>query len=80
MKQYSIFLLLIILYSCQLKNEQLEYSLQLAGDNRAELEKVLTHYSQNPADSLKYRAAVFLISNMAGHYSLCYFGFRFEKA
>jgi hypothetical protein len=47
----------------------LEQSLSLAGNNRTELEKALAHYSQNPADSLKYRAAVFLISNMAGHYS-----------
>jgi hypothetical protein len=47
----------------------LEQSLLLAGDHRAALERVLARYSQNPADSLKHRAAVFLISNMAGHYS-----------
>ena len=70
MKRYfSIVCVLILLSGCQLKNEQLEYSLQLAGDNRAELEKVLAYYGQNPADSLKHRAAVFLISNMAEHYS-----------
>ncbi|MDR3266191.1 MAG: O-antigen ligase family protein [Tannerella sp.] len=42
------------------------------GTNRSvqELEKVLTHYKQNPADSLKYRAAVFLIENMSIHYYL----------
>ena len=30
-------------------------------------EKVLMKYSADPADSLKYRAAVFLIENMPGH-------------
>ena len=51
------------------QNDFLDESLRLAGDNRTELEKVLSHYRQNPADSLKSRAAVFLISNMAGHFS-----------
>jgi hypothetical protein len=32
------------------------------------LEKVLKHYSSDPADSLKYRAARFLIENMPGYY------------
>ncbi|MDR1340200.1 MAG: hypothetical protein LBK58_09140 [Prevotellaceae bacterium] len=41
----------------------------MAGDNRGELEKVLKHYSRNPADSLKLRAAEFLIANMPGKYS-----------
>jgi hypothetical protein len=44
----------------------------MAGDNRAELEKVLKHYSKNPADSLKLRAAEFLTVNMPGKYSLEY--------
>jgi hypothetical protein len=44
----------------------------MAGDNRAELEKVLKRYSYNPADSLKLRAAEFLIENMPGKYSLEY--------
>ncbi|GHT76115.1 hypothetical protein FACS189463_0560 [Bacteroidia bacterium] len=47
----------------------MEQFLQFAGSNHAELEKILQHYSQNPADSLKYRAALFLIENMPGHYS-----------
>jgi hypothetical protein len=41
-----------------------EYALNLAGNNRNELEKVLEHYSKDPGDSLKYKAAVFLIENM----------------
>ncbi|MDR3094339.1 MAG: LamG domain-containing protein [Bacteroidales bacterium] len=44
----------------------------MAGDNRNELEQVLKHYSQNPADSLKLRAAEFLIVNMPGKYSKYY--------
>jgi hypothetical protein len=44
----------------------------MAGDNRSELEKVLKHYSKNPADSMKLRAAEFLIINMPGKYSKYY--------
>lgn len=36
-------------------------ALQVAGDNRKELEKALYYYKKNPADSLKYKAACFLI-------------------
>lgn len=50
-------------------NRALEQALRAAGDNRPELEKVLTHYAHDPADSLKYRAAVFLIENMPYHFS-----------
>ncbi len=45
----------------------LEIALDRSGENRSELEKVLKHYSDAPADSLKYRAACFLIENMPGH-------------
>ena len=44
--------------------------LDLSGNNRHELEKVLMHYKQSPKDSLKLRAAKFLIINMSHHYSL----------
>jgi len=46
--------------------------LKQAGSNRKQLEKVLKHYSRNPADSLKLRAAEFLILNMPGKYSEYY--------
>ena len=59
-----------VLFSCKPENKALEVALRFAGDNRAELEKVLQHYSKNPADSLKLRAAIFLIENMPGHYTL----------
>ena len=60
----------ILLCCCAQREFTLEWALNLAGDNRAELERVLDHYKQNPADSQKYRAAVYLITNMPGHYSV----------
>ncbi|MDR1340495.1 MAG: transglutaminase-like domain-containing protein [Prevotellaceae bacterium] len=50
----------------------MESVLEQAGKNRKELGKVLKHYSQNSADSLKLRAAEFLIVNMPGKYSEYY--------
>lgn len=70
MKRKYICIILIALFSCQTRNEALETALKLAGNNRGELEKVLDHYSRNPADSLKLQAAEFLIANMPGHYTL----------
>jgi hypothetical protein len=60
--------LMLALASCA-SSSHLEQALILAGENRAELEKVLAHYSKDPADTLKYKAACFLIENMPGHYS-----------
>lgn len=65
-----IFLLpLLLLSSCTgetMSNDYLEQALELAGDNRSELEAVLEHYKDDPE---KLRAAKFLIENMPGHYS-----------
>ena len=47
-------------------DRRLEQALELSGDNRVEMEKVLTHYE---GDSIKLAAAKFLIVNMPGHYS-----------
>lgn len=64
----QVLLCLIFAFSgCQEKNnssDPLEQNLTLAGKNRIELEKVLTHYQQNPEDSLKLKSAIFLISNI----------------
>ena len=46
--------------------DYLEQSLQQAGENRSELEKVLDNYKDNPQ---KLAAARFLIENMPAHYS-----------
>lgn len=65
-KKYFIFLFVIVT-SCN-KNSELNQALDLAGGNKQELEKVLNHYRQNSSDSLKYKAAVFLIKNMPYHF------------
>lgn len=71
MKTLYVYLLLLYLVlafvSC---HSPLERALIAAEDNRAELEKVINHYQQYESDSLKLRAAIFLIENMPGHQSL----------
>ena len=68
--RYILFLLLILpVFSCNRPPDCLEAALRMAGRNRPELEAVLHHYSRHPADSLKYRAAVFLIENMPYHHT-----------
>lgn len=69
----SHFLFLLFLWfisGCQYKSAEktLEKALQLSGSNRQELENVLEYFSQNPSDSLKFKAACFLIENMPGHW------------
>lgn len=46
----------------------LKHALKQAENNRKELEKVLNRYNKTPEDSLKYKAACFLIENMSSHY------------
>lgn len=68
--QYLSYILGILLFcACHQKPSAIDYALELAGTNRLELEKLLKHYSQTPTDSLKLKAAVFLIENMPEHYS-----------
>ncbi|MGB4340337.1 MAG: hypothetical protein WBJ59_00125 [Dysgonamonadaceae bacterium] len=43
-----------------------------ASSNRHEPERVIKHYSKDPEDSLKLKAAEFLILNMPGKYSKYY--------
>ena len=70
MRTYVIIIatITVLFFSCN-RPDYLEQALQFAGENRPELEKVLKHYAANPKDNLKYKAAVFLIENMPGHYS-----------
>ncbi|RKN77979.1 hypothetical protein [Ulvibacterium marinum] len=51
------------LSACSEESKMLKVALESSGKNKGELEKVLQHYS-DPNDSLKKRAAVFLIENM----------------
>lgn len=55
--------LVVTLLSC---NNTLDQSMELAGDNRQELEKVLAYF-EDDEDPLKYEAACFLIENMPYH-------------
>ena len=69
---YFIFIVLFLVISWQVIDKivfkeniyPLEDILQSAKNNRKELEKVLCHYRSNSTDSLKYKAACFLIENM----------------
>lgn len=68
----TVWLILAASFSCTKKNyqsDELDSALEMAEGNRLELEKVLAHYSQNIQDSLKLKAAIFLIENMQYHYS-----------
>lgn len=68
MLRILICILLGMLCSCVGRGDRhLEYALKQAGQNRAELEKVLAHYAD---DSLKLEAAKFLIRNMVYHIGL----------
>jgi len=62
----NLFFIIIIfsLYACTTEKNNVERLLSQAGANRSELEKVLSYYQE---DSLKYKAAVFLIENMPFH-------------
>ena len=64
---FIIVFLLSFLSSC---DSNLENSLEYAGENRNELEKVLEHFKDDP-NPLKYEAAKFLIKNMPYH-NRCY--------
>ncbi|EHQ30352.1 discoidin domain-containing protein [Mucilaginibacter paludis] len=49
--------------------QKVTIAMNFAGENKAELQKVLDHYGASARDSLKLRAAYFLIANMTGHFS-----------
>ena len=69
MKTCFLFMILSILTSCaiqKIKGVSLEQALSMAGENRAELEKVLEYYKN---DSIKLEAARYLIRNMPFHFS-----------
>jgi hypothetical protein len=54
--------------SCTRHPAPVTEALRHAGPNRQGLKQLLAHYAQNPADSLKYRAACFLVENMRWHF------------
>ncbi|MCR4558462.1 MAG: hypothetical protein K5685_00105 [Bacteroidales bacterium] len=66
MRHTFLIFLFSLFASCFDAESDLEIALDLAGENRAELEKVLAHYKNDPE---KLAAAKFLIENMPYHYS-----------
>lgn len=60
-----LIIIIVVFFSCT-SSDFLQQSLDYAGNNRAELEKVLHHYKD---DNQKHEAAVFLISNIGGRYA-----------
>lgn len=67
MKYFRHLVVLQVLFFAVSCASKLDYALNLAGDNRAELESVINHYSDCPQ---KRAAAIWLIENMPGHVSL----------
>lgn len=55
---------------CNHYSAKMKKTFQMAGENANELKKVLTHYKKEDPNKLKYKAAQFLIENMAYHYTL----------
>lgn len=68
--KYILFMLFNLFAACTPWSSDTNRALDLAGKNRKELEKVLIHYNKNEADSLKLKAAEYLISNMVYQYSI----------
>ncbi|MFI0429525.1 transglutaminase domain-containing protein [Mariniflexile sp. HMF6888] len=64
MKKGHLIIALLLLTSCGKSSKKLNHALELSGNNKQELQKVLNHYSEREEDKLKYKAAVFLIENM----------------
>lgn len=68
MRELKIFYYIVCSFSltaCQSEaDKRSAFALELAGDNRSELEKVLEYYEKDPQ---KLEAAQFLIANMPGH-------------
>ena len=66
MIKIKAFLFTILILSFCSCDSSLDFSLENAGENKDELEKVLEHFEHDP-NPLKYEAAKFLIENMPFH-------------
>ncbi len=70
MRQILPFIFVLFLFGCGPRefepSENVKEILELAGDNRAELEKVIQHFVDN-GEVIKEEAAYFLIGNMKEH-------------
>ena len=70
MKQILFYIQIIIfLVACSKKEDlQIQATLENSGNNRSELEKVLSYYEKENPNKLKLKAARFLIANMDKHF------------
>lgn len=59
--------IIAVISSCETNHNQLISAIKYSGDNKSEIERVLSHYKN---DTYKYKAAIFLIVNSVYHYSL----------
>ena len=69
MKKLTILFCLSLFAACHSDQKELRRALAAAGENRQQLEQVIEHYKRDEADSLKLRAAVYLIRYMPLHKS-----------
>lgn len=70
MKYLLMVLVAFFTISCSPTSTKLKEAIYKSKENKVELEKLLSHYSSNPGDSLKLKAAIFLVENMPGHITL----------
>lgn len=67
--------LIILFSSCMSEYEKdIAFALSIAENNKEEIQKVLNYYK---GDSLKYKAAIFLLKNVPYHY--CYKGWQIDS-
>lgn len=66
---FLLLLLSLFALGCSQSQDALTAALNQSGTNRKELEKVLEHYRIG-RDSLGYKSALFLITNMSGRFSI----------
>lgn len=64
---YASLFFLITIVSCSNIPDEVELALTASGENKKELLKVINHYNSNSKDSLKLKAAYYLIANMPYH-------------
>jgi transglutaminase-like putative cysteine protease len=76
---FGLSLLLVPCRGITCDQSSIDSVLSLAGDNRAQLENVLTHYTEL-GDTLKLKAARFLIANMGEHSYVTYYMHDSTKA
>lgn len=68
-KIFSLLALVCAVAACSPYDAGVRRALAYAGENRGELERTIEHYSADPADSLKLKAALYLVRHMPYHIS-----------